>query len=406
MMRPALRRACLQPTARTLTSRRALAGRAWDGRQSTDPWRRAPAGATRATAPAPTPAARPPKTAAARAAAAATSQLNAWRSAVDWQSVQAQSAREVLNSVAEQSRQQWRAVTAFFAALALSAYFFRRDIKDTVAEEAAELGALTMSNEAIRGEVRSIGRYLAHELLHDPAVGDAAATLAADVVRRPSTRDAFLDLVVWTVGRDATRHAVRGQLGAVVGDLCDDEPTRAKFGALIAAALQTPAAQEAIAVVGADLIGRDTTQEATAALAQRLLDRDDVRDAIEDALVDAALGALGDAELRDGARKAASTTLADRKVQKSAGDALWNAYKYSIGLGPRRVATPSSDPAPPTRRRRRQEASQKPADPPAAAAPPPPAESGPPAAAPPPAAARRTKSSSWREEELVRPPSR
>ena len=89
---------------------------------------------------------------------------------------------------------------------------------------------------------------------------------------------------------------------------------------------------------------------------------------------------LDDAELRDGARKAASTTLADRKVQKSAGDALWNAYKYSIGLGPRRVATPSSDPAPPTRRRRRQEASQKPADPPAAAAAPP-AESGPPAAA-------------------------
>ena len=169
-MRPALRRASLQiPAART---RRNLAGRAWDGRQSTDPWRRAPAGATRATAPAAAPAAaRPPKTAAARAAAAATSQLNAWRSAVDWQSVQAQSAREVLNSVAEQSRQQWRAVTAFFAALALSAYFFRRDIKDTVAEEAAELGALTMSNEAIRGEVRSIGRYLAHELLHDPAVG-------------------------------------------------------------------------------------------------------------------------------------------------------------------------------------------------------------------------------------------
>ena len=90
-MRQALRRA-------SSLQRRGLAGRAWDGRQSTDPWRRAPAGATRATAPAAAPAAaRPPKTAAARAAAAATSQLNAWRSAVDWQSVQAQSAREVLN---------------------------------------------------------------------------------------------------------------------------------------------------------------------------------------------------------------------------------------------------------------------------------------------------------------------
>ena len=157
------------------------------------------------------------------------------------------------------------------------------------------------------------------------------------------------------------------------------------------------------------MIGRDTTQEATAALAQRLLDRDDVRDAIEDALVDAALGALDDAELRDGARKAASTTLADRKVQKSAGDALWNAYKYSIGLGPRRGATPASDPAPPTRRRRRQEASQKPADPPAAAGPPPPAP--PPAprpagAAPGPPTAARRQSKSWRETELIRPPSR
>ena len=43
MMRQALRRA-------SSLQRRALAGRAWDGRQSTDPWRRAPAGATRATA--------------------------------------------------------------------------------------------------------------------------------------------------------------------------------------------------------------------------------------------------------------------------------------------------------------------------------------------------------------------
>ena len=384
---------------------RSLAGRAWDGRQSTSPWRRAPPATTRRPAPAPPPAPET-KTAAGRAAAAAAAPLNAWRSTGAWQSLQAQSAREVLNTVAERSRQQWRVVTAFFAALALSAYLFRRDIKDTVAEEAAELGALTMSNASIRSEVRSIGRYLAHEILHDPAVGDAAATLAADVVRRPSTRDAFLDLVVWTTARDATRHAVRGQLGAVVGDLCDDAPTRERVGALLAAALATPATTAAIATVGADVLGRDTTQEASAALAQRLLDRDDVRAALEDALVDAALGALDDAEVRDGARKAASTTLADRKVQKSAGEALWNAYKYSIGLGPRRAATtPPPDAAAPPRRRRRGDAAPEPAAPPAAAAPPgdPPA-GDPPAAAeeiePSPAAA---KPKSWREEELVRP---
>ena len=78
-----------------------------------------------------------------------------------------------------------------------------------------------------------------------------------------------------------------------------------------------------------------------------MLARDDVRQSLEDALVDACHGALSDAELLRHAKTAASSTLASRDVQKSAGDALWNAYKYSLGLGPRRAKTaPPEDPPP------------------------------------------------------------
>ena len=80
--------------------------------------------------------------------------------------------------------------------------------------------------------------------------------------------------------------------------------------------------------------------DAAKRLAVRLLERDDSRAALADAFADAAHRALDDDDVRDHASRAVQDALSDRKVQKTAGDALWNAYKYSIGLGPRRINTP------------------------------------------------------------------
>jgi len=95
-------------------------------------------------------------------------------------------------------------------------------------------------------QVQNIGKFLAHELLHDPRVAAAATTLVADVIRRPSTREAFLDLVVWTVDRDQTKAAVRDALRAVVADLCRDGHTQERAGELIAAALRTGDTRDAV----------------------------------------------------------------------------------------------------------------------------------------------------------------
>jgi len=147
-----------------------------------------------------------------------------------------------------------------------------------------------MSHESVRAEVQSIGKFLAHEILHDPSVSAAATTLVADVIRRESTKQAFLDLVLWTLERDATRSLVRDQLRAVVGDLCRDDFTQLRVSELLGAALGRDATRDAAINLGADLLVDGRTVDASSDLARRLLARDDVRQSLEDALVDARAG--------------------------------------------------------------------------------------------------------------------
>merc|ERR1719482_388194 len=144
---------------------------------------------------------------------------------MNWTALQSSMSSQLLQNIKQRSERQWRMIAAAAAVLAFCGYVFRRDIKQRASEEAAELGALTMSHESVRAEVQSIGKFLAHEILHDPSVSAAATTLVADVIRRESTKQAFLDLVLWTLERDATRSLVRDQLRAVVGDLCRDDFT-------------------------------------------------------------------------------------------------------------------------------------------------------------------------------------
>ena len=156
---------------------------------------------------------------------------------VDWHALQSSVSQQLLRSVNQRSERQLRLMAAGLVGALAAIYYFRRDIKQSVSEEAAELGALTMSHESVRAEVQSIGRFLAHEILHDPSVSAAATTLVADVIRRESTKAAFLDLVLWTLERDATRTLVRDQLRAVVADLCADDLVAASVSRLLGDAI-------------------------------------------------------------------------------------------------------------------------------------------------------------------------
>lgn len=222
-------------------------------------------------------------------------------------------------------------------------YLLRDKIKDQMSEEAAELTSRTMQQESVRTSAEIVGKYLAHEILHDPTVASAAAKLASEVIKRPETKDAALDLVAWIVDHQRAREVVRELLKDVVIDLAKDDHIIAGLGTLLAAALDRSDTRKAVVDVAENLLGDPRANDAVRDLAIRLVKRDDARAALAATLADATHRVLDDPSIRTHTVDAASEALSDAKVQQSAGDALWNAYKYSIGLKSRRPESSPDD---------------------------------------------------------------
>lgn len=258
----------------------------------------------------------------------------------DWYGFSSYVTQSVMRAAHQQSERRLRLIAGVVVGVGLVLYLARDSIKKQMSEEAAELTSRTLEHESIRASAEMVGKYLAHEILHDPNVADAATTLTKDVLVQQGTKEAALDLVTWIVEKDVSRDVVRSLLKNVVMDLAQDDDVVQRLAELVAAALGREAAKNATVLLGAELLDDDRTLDAAKRLAIRLLEREDSRAALTDAFAAAAHRALDDDDVRDHASRAVRDALSDRKVQKTAGDALWNAYKYSIGLGPRRINTP------------------------------------------------------------------
>lgn len=248
--------------------------------------------------------------------------------------------QSVLRAANRQSERRLRLVFGLLLAVGGLVYLWRDRIKKRMTEEAAELTSRTMQHESIQKSAEMVGKSLAHEILHDATVAQAATKLTRDVLLQRETRDAALDLVLWIVERDESRQVVRSLLKTVVIDLAQDDEVVEELASMAARALKRESARNAVVDLGAKLLDDEITLDAAARLALRLLDREDARAMLGATFADAAHRALDDRDVRNHASAAAREALSDRRVQKSAGDALWNAYKYSIGLGPRRQNTP------------------------------------------------------------------
>lgn len=248
--------------------------------------------------------------------------------------------QSVLRAANRQSERRLRLMFGLLLAVGGLVYLWRDRIKKRMTEEAAELTSRTMQHESIQKSAEMVGKSLAHEILHDATVAQAATKLTRDVLLQQETRDAALDLVLWIVERDESRQVVRSLLKAVVIDLAQDDEVVDELASMAARALKRESARNAVVDLGAKLLDDEITLDAATRLAIRLLDREDARAMLGATFADAAHRALDDRDVRNHASTAAREALSDRRVQKSAGDALWNAYKYSIGLGPRRQSTP------------------------------------------------------------------
>ena len=203
-------------------------------------------------------------------------------------------------------------------------------IRDSLGRQTGDVASSVLADEKLQQSGVEMTRALVHGLIEDADtrrktvdflsnvsaskhVVNAAAALVADVLAREEVRATVFESGRDVLARLMNDEATRAAAVVFVNELLQDESTRARLVTLFQSVLADPTTRKSVSLLFADLLDTDEVTRSASALGVRAAHNTLESDSVHEHAVDVARGVL-----------------TDERVQKDAGDTLWNAAKYSV----------------------------------------------------------------------------
>lgn len=196
-------------------------------------------------------------------------------------------------------------MAAAFLFVGTAAITFSDTIRAYLGSQATKAVSGVLRDEDIRNSASSTATELAESLLADPQVRKDAILFASKLVTDPSTQTAVAGLLV---------------------GLLQEATTRRQLVTL----LQHPETIAGLKVLTVALLDDETVRRSLEQTLSWLLDDKAFQGAGMTSLLSVLHKTLDDAQLRDHSSEALTAVVSDGRLQRSTGDAIWNAVTWSV----------------------------------------------------------------------------
>ena len=239
---------------------------------------------------------------------------------VDHSSTYSRQVREIsaaLTNLHLSSRVSWSKIVMALGAVTgvagLLIYIFRDPLKANLSEQTADVAKRSLNSTEVQTQVNVLSADVVQGLLNNPAVMAQSQAFLTRLMAAPDTRANLVTLLQATANDPETLALMSKFSAALLADLASRPDTLAQLTNLLRSAITNPGNEQALQVLFKSFAAEPNTQRMVADLARA-----------------AALDVLNDDAVKEAAKQFLKDVTADTAVQKSTGDALWNAVKFSL----------------------------------------------------------------------------
>lgn len=215
------------------------------------------------------------------------------------------------------SRVSWSKIVMALGAVTgvagLLIYIFRDPLKANLSEQTADVAKRSLNSTEVQTQVNVLSADVVQGLLNNPAVMAQSQAFLTRLMAAPDTRANLVTLLQATANDPETLALMSKFSAALLADLASRPDTLAQLTNLLRSAITNPGNEQALQVLFKSFAAEPNTQRMVADLARA-----------------AALDVLNDDAVKEAAKQFLKDVTADTAVQKSTGDALWNAVKFSL----------------------------------------------------------------------------
>ena len=215
------------------------------------------------------------------------------------------------------SRVSWSKIVMALGAVTgvagLLIYIFRDPLKANLSEQTADVAKRSLNSTEVQTQVNVLSADVVQGLLNNPAVMAQSQAFLTRLMAAPDTRANLVTLLQATANDPETLALMSKFSAALLADLASRPDTLAQLTNLLRSAITNPGNEQALQVLFKSFASEPNTQRMVADLARAV-----------------ALDVLNDDAVKEAAKQFLKDVTADTAVQKSTGDALWNAVKFSL----------------------------------------------------------------------------
>lgn len=219
-----------------------------------------------------------------------------------------------------------------------ASYAFGGKIKKSITDQTADIAKETLENESLKIQTQELAMAVVQTILNDKDITSHAASFLREASTVPETQQALLQLTLHVLNHPDSLAEVSTLLKNVIQVLSKDQETIENLTNLLMISLKDPRLKAACISLIEELVRDPEFVNIIVNTTVEILAKKEVIDATTNLLGTSAQAALADEEVVSKSRDFVADVMADAKIQKEGGDAIWNSVTHALKPGVLRVA--------------------------------------------------------------------
>eukprot|EP00045_Choanoeca_perplexa_P002904 m.27573 g.27573 ORF g.27573 m.27573 type:complete len:359 (-) comp11760_c0_seq1:128-1204(-) len=223
-----------------------------------------------------------------------------------------------------------RILAGLVGSTALLIYFNRDPIRESVSDEVAGVTRRSLSSQEVVNQANELTKQVIQKLLTDDHVAEHAGQFLTELFRQPETQQATVNLLVWVMADPLALRQTQEFAGRIVDWLSKDPTTQANLGQLMVQVLQREDTHAAVVELTRSVLADPTTRMQAAQLVGDLMQFEVVKRESVKLGVYSGHMVMNDESIQQHSVDFVQKVFEDPQLQKSGGNAIWNAVGYSV----------------------------------------------------------------------------
>ena len=252
-------------------------------------------------------------------------------SAGEIQRAYAEIERNVMKNMNESNRGRFRAILLSTVLIIVWVVaVFGSELRKRLTEQTAALASETLENESLKIQTQELASAVVRTVLNDAEVTSKAARFLEMAANTPETQKALLNLTVHILNHPDTLVEVTKLAKELIVRLAADEESTVQIAQLLSTALHRPEVQAELSKLVVWLTADPEVSKAVEELAIRVMNTNAVVDTTNKLMLDSSKGVMEDATIMEQSREFLTEVVADDRLQREGGDALWNTIAHAV----------------------------------------------------------------------------